>query len=226
MGRAISTSTGVRFIEIETDCRRVVRDYGRWGLHGHGFGLGGIVRLLSDYLDRVYIPSSFDSAHLIPWSSHPDTDPLYSDEKVEVIHDGCEATRAQKIRSISDSALALEHLRVCWERVEGAYNCGVCEKCLRTMTSLYALGKLEGARTFPSRLDHFAIRQLIIYDDSLAAFALDNLDALKSCGLGDSDVYKAWRYIVNRPEICNIFIKKMRRSKANISRSIKKLLRT
>ncbi|MDX2426102.1 MAG: hypothetical protein QNK15_07605 [Cycloclasticus sp.] len=224
MGQAIETSTGVRFIEIETNCIRIFRDYGRWGLHGHGYGLGAVARQLSDYLDRLYIPSSFDYGNLSPWGSHPDTDPLFSDESLEIIHDGCEASRSQKIEALGDNALALDHLRVCWERVEGAYNCGCCEKCIRTMTSLYAFGKLEKANTFPSTLDPAAIHKLVIYDDSLVTFAKDNIDVLQSTGLGNTSVCNAWEHIVERPEYANKIILLLQRIRKKIRRSLSKKL--
>ena len=36
-------------------------------------------------------------AHLGPLGSHPLLDPLWSSEDVELVHDGCEATRLDKL---------------------------------------------------------------------------------------------------------------------------------
>lgn len=206
MGQALAEACGVRFIELETNAIRLFRDFGRWGLHAHGYGLGSAARHLAGYLGRLYVPSSFAHAELMPWASHPQTDPLFSDERLQVIHDGCEAGRVDKIRALARDPLALAHLRVCWERVEGAYNCGRCEKCLRTMTSLQALGVLQQCRTFAPQIDLRLIRQLVIYDPSLATFVRDNLVLLEGSGQGDSELARAWREVLGRSALHNRII--------------------
>ncbi len=198
MGRELEQETGIRFIELETNSIRLFRDYGRWGLHGHGFGLGSAARLLSGYLDKLYIPSSFPTTQLFPWASHPDTDPLFSDEDLAIVHDGCEASRTEKVSAIADSAFAQKHLRVCTAKINGLYNCGRCEKCLRTMTGLYAHGQLGRFRTFPVGLDPDRIKSLIIFEESATRFVQDNIGLLESAGLGDDAVCRAWRDIYQR----------------------------
>ncbi|HUO85661.1 MAG TPA: hypothetical protein VM534_11160 [Thermoanaerobaculia bacterium] len=50
--------------------------------------------------------------------------------------------------------MALKVLRVCHENPESAeYNCGRCEKCLRTMITLEIAGVLGRAQTFREPLD-------------------------------------------------------------------------
>ena len=51
------------------------------------------------------------------------------------IHDGAEARRCDKLRRLAESAPALKGLRVCWQ--DAGFNCGRCEKCLRTMIALH-----------------------------------------------------------------------------------------
>lgn len=223
MGADIERETGVRFIEIETNSIRVFKDYGRWGLHGHGYGLGVAARLLEGYLDRIYIPSSFSDSEQLPWASHPDIDPLFSDESIQVIHDDCSVGRAGKIRFISDHALALKHLRVCWKNEVGAYNCGVCEKCLRTMTSLYAMGVLQECETFPHVIDPGAIRSLIAEEESYRRFVADNIAFLKERGLEQSDVAKAWQAVLDRSSLHNRVLARARRLKKQWRNIVSKL---
>lgn len=211
MGQALERATGIRFIELETNAIRLFRDFGRWGLHAHGYGLGSAARHLAGYLRTIYIPSSFSHTELMPWASHPQTDPLFSDERLEVIHDGCEVGRVGKVRGLANDPLALRHLRVCWERVEGAYNCGRCEKCLRTMTSLQALGVLHQCATFPSQVDLRLVRELVIYDASLATFVRDNLRLLEECGQGASPLADAWRKVLERAPWQNRIILRWRK---------------
>ena len=223
MGAAVERETGVRFIEIETNAVRLFKDYGKWGLHGHGYGLGTIVRLLEGYLERIYIPSSFAEAELMPWASHPATDVLFSDEAVTVIHDGCEAARTQKLQSIANSAMALQHLRVCWEKLEGAYNCGRCEKCLRTMTTLYGLGLLSKATTFPEVLSVSAIRGLLLDSESARTFAAENIRFLDDMGFREDPVRAAWIHAANRPAWKLALIRRSRRTWKKFLRQWKKI---
>lgn len=223
MGRALEQAYGVRFIELETNSIRLFRDFGRWGTHAHGYGLGSAARHLADYLRRIYIPSSFAATELIPWASHPETDPLFSDERLEVLHDGCESGRVDKIRILASDPLALQHLRVCWERVEGMYNCGCCEKCLRTMTSLQALGVLDQCATFPSQVDIGLVRRLVIHDESLATFARDNLRLLHEGGQGGGALARAWLEALERPHWRNRMILKWRKWRRRGRKLLKKL---
>ena len=74
--------------------------------------------------------------------SHPALDPLWSTETLEFVHDGCEATRIEKVALIAEPDVALKFLRVCGEDHNGAYNCGWCEKCIRTKINFISLGRL------------------------------------------------------------------------------------
>lgn len=223
MGRSIAAQTGVRFIEIESDARTLLKNFGHWGRHGHGFALGSAGRLLAGTLDRIYIPSSFARQDLMPWGSHPDTDPLFSDEALQFIHDGCEATRTQKIEVICRNPIALAHLRVCWERVDGTYNCGRCEKCLRTMTSLYALDTLRSASTFPARIDAGKIRSLLLTSDSARKFARENIELMERNGLRQTPVYRAWKHVLERSRLHNWALWRFRRTRGKMRRALEKM---
>ena len=223
MGAALERDTGVRFIEIETNAVRVFKDHGKWGLHGHGYGLGTIVRLLNGYLQRIYIPSSFAEAELMPWASHPQTDVLFGDESIEVVHDGCEVGRTEKIRRIAIEPMALQHLRVCWEKLEGAYNCGEREKCLRTMTTLYGLGVLRAATTFPSDLSAAAVRNLLLDSESARTFARENVRFLDELGLREDPVRDAWIHLATRLGWQNALLRRIRRLRKQWQRQWRKL---
>lgn len=85
---------------------------------------------------------------------------------------------------IAQSKLALKYLRVCYMNEKGAYNCGKCEKCLRTMVSLYAAGVLDRAETFPPEIDPRLLAALTIEGYADAVFHRENLAALRARGLG------------------------------------------
>jgi hypothetical protein len=130
----------------------------------HGPALAGIAHLLRDELGRVVIPSTFGPDQPIPWGSHPLTDPLWSGSAMTLDHD-TPLRRVDKIRQLAGNSLVQKHLRVCWEHRSPVLNCSRCEKCLRTMTTLAACGKLE---QFP-----------VFEQGAPLAQRIDNLDPLK-----------------------------------------------
>jgi hypothetical protein len=89
-------------------------------------------------------------------------DPLWSTEDVEIVHDGCKADRVKKAALIAKSEIALRNLRVCFFRPEDGLNCGQCEKCLRSMANLRAVGALDRCNTFPHKLDLEALAHVEI----------------------------------------------------------------
>jgi hypothetical protein len=127
---------GKTLIPVETN-------YYDFGFH-HNLGreltqssnLAGVALLLG--FPRTYVPSSYSYNELRPWGSHPLTDPLYSHEATEIMHDGAEENRVGKIVKISECGPALAILTVCLNDINS--NCGKCSKCLRTMVSLELLG--------------------------------------------------------------------------------------
>lgn len=93
-------------------------------------------------LNRLYVPASHDVFELEPFITHPLTDPLLTNGITEVIHHGM-VSRVRKTIAIARSSQALTFLRVC--NASDQFNCGECEKCLRTMATLAAIGKQSAA---------------------------------------------------------------------------------
>lgn len=140
-----------------------------------GSCLGAVALLLG--FPRVYVPASYSYRDLFPLGSHPMTDPLWSNESVKLIHDGCEAGRTDKIKRICSSESGLANLRVCFENMN--VNCGTCAKCIRTMITLKQLHASTGA--FPPFPSMKVIRKRRIVDDIELAFFKENVDlALKT----------------------------------------------
>lgn len=135
-------------------------------LWNHGAALGAVALSLENLFGRIYIPSSNGYASLHPWGSHPILDPLWSTEELAIIHDGCEATRLDKIRSIAPLPVVAKTLRVCTainsDVPKVLLNCGQCEKCLRTMIGLHISGTLEKSEVLPRSIDLSLVRNLSI----------------------------------------------------------------
>ena len=120
----------------------------------HGACLAAMGQFLRKGFCRIYIPSTHSAEEQIAWGSNLALDKNWSTETLTFEHDGSETTRVDKIIScIAESPLALQYLRVCYMNERGAYNCGRCDKCMRTMVSLYIAGVLQRAETFPHNID-------------------------------------------------------------------------
>ena len=131
---------GVTLIPVETNFYPFGYRYAMSRNLSQGAALGSVALLLG--FATAYVPASLSYNDLLPLGSHPLTDPLWSNEAVDVVHDGCEARRTDKIARIAASEAALANLRVCFEDLN--VNCGHCTKCLRTMTSLTLMGVKAG----------------------------------------------------------------------------------
>jgi len=149
-----------------------------------------VALLLSDQMRTVYVAASHSYRDLLPLGSHPILDPLWSTETMEIVHDGCEATRPEKVARLATCDLALKTLRVCWENRDGAYNCGKCRKCLSTMVNLHLVGALSRCATFARPLDLRAVSRITPSRSTFALLAA-SLDMTERSG--DTAVVRALR---------------------------------
>jgi hypothetical protein len=120
-----------------------------------GAALAAVAHALAPNHGKVYIASSYSYANVHPWGSHPLLDPLWSTDAVQIVHDIGE-TRMDKLRVVVQHPEALARLWVCWENL-GNYNCGLCEKCIRTMLALRVLG-IEHCVAFPDTITPDLVR--------------------------------------------------------------------
>jgi hypothetical protein len=153
----------MRLIVARTNLRAVSQ--GRFWEIQHGAALASIAHALQPNHSAVYIGSTHPYRDLHVWGSHPLVDPLWSSAAVQIIHDGAETDRVGKLKLICQYPEVIKYLRVCLQGT-GAYNCGTCEKCLRTMVGLLSMDSLRYAR-FPSTVDPGAVRRVRLDDDSV-----------------------------------------------------------
>ena len=197
--REIADAFGKRLIEVETNLRQsFLSPFTKWGREAHGAALASVAHQLSSRLRKTYIASSCAYQDLFPWGTHPALDPHWSTESLEFVHDGCEANRLIKAELVSSSAVALQHLRVCFENPGGHYNCGRCEKCIRTMIELSTVGALERCSAFAEPLANERVGKILGGDEHHRAFYVANLHALERYG-GDPGLIDALNTILERP---------------------------
>lgn len=152
----VAETTDARMLRIQTNLRQFTHRIVNWEWY-HGAAMASVGLALSGLFDNIYIAASNTYLTLYPWGSHPLTDPLWSTDRLSFIHDGCEATRVQKICAIAGNELVRRTLRSCWENRGNHYNCGTCEKCLRTMIGLRIADALGKVSTFPKEISMQAL---------------------------------------------------------------------
>jgi hypothetical protein len=152
--RAFADSTRLTLVPMRSNIRSLYPDFESWIGVGLAAGLVSSALGFATRFDHVEIGSSGVGPNHPPYGSHPCLDHHYSTEAVTVRQAQASVSRFEKTRMISEWDHALAVLRTClYHEIppDGRINCGACEKCIRTMLALVALGRLDHAPTFPHR---------------------------------------------------------------------------
>ena len=176
----VASECGLTLIPVRTNTRHLCDDHQFWMRFFYSAALAAVGHTLSRRIDRLSISSGNVIQHLRPWGSHPVLDPYYSSAAVQVRHAGLRHTRLDRIRWVSEWPAALSGLRVCGHNPAHSLNCGACEKCVRTMTQLVAVGKLGETDAFPVKDVSVGMirRQFLMHDYQLKPYK-DALPLLK-----------------------------------------------
>lgn len=112
-----------------------------WHEFQHGMGLITLIAPMSyvDGLSKIYIASSYTAdIKGLTCASDPSIDNYVRFNNCQVIHDGFESDRQNKVKYlvnyVKDNNDSMD-LRVCWLS-RGGRNCCICEKCCRTMLAI------------------------------------------------------------------------------------------
>ncbi|MFA7169669.1 MAG: hypothetical protein WC178_02340 [Candidatus Paceibacterota bacterium] len=178
----VAKSEEIEIIKVESNIRDFIEPVEIWD-YTHGGCLAALGLALRKELKDVFIPSSLAVGQLLPWGSHPKLDSLWSTETLSFYHDGAETKRVDKVKFIAQNPLTLRNLRVCYRNEDGKFNCGVCDKCLRTMVNLRVAGALDKSETFPNHLDLEVIRKIKIAGEQCAILHKENLRELRELGI-------------------------------------------
>lgn len=177
----ISKELGKEIIEVETDIRDAFSDFYTVPRDNSGSLMISTALLLAPQFRKIFIASP-------PPLPLPDTgkmsfnDPSWSTAALELVHHGANVSRTEKVKAIGDSKLVAETLRVCYTNISSGYNCGSCEKCVRTMADLRANGQLDKFTVFDVPLSLQAVSRLALagsrssLEDTLAALRRDGSD--------------------------------------------------
>lgn len=145
--RQAAASLSRPLIEVETNVKSLLDPFGEWGMHMHGAAMTAVA-LAQANLRRAHIAGARAYDQLILDGSHPLSTPLWSSENMQIVFDGGEATRWQKLDYLAQHKAAHEWLRVCWVNKADEYNCNRCDKCLPTRAFAHMLGQPDLFKTF------------------------------------------------------------------------------
>jgi hypothetical protein len=144
----VAKDANVRLIPVYTNIRHLCDERDLWLDKFFGAVLASVAHAFVTRLNWVFVASSYDIANLAPCGSHPLLDPEYSSYELRIKLRDLELSRLDKLRMIADWDAAFQNFRVCLANVKDRLNCGKCEKCVRTMTELVAIGALDKTRAF------------------------------------------------------------------------------
>lgn len=175
--KQVASKGKISVITVESNLYSLINPIANWNYSYIG-GLSAIALLLRNRLKVVYRASSYKRSQIHDFLDVV-VDHYFNTEKLSIVFDGADATRLEKVKYIAKSKIVLEHLRVCYLNENNPYNCGICDKCLRTMIGLRIAGKLSETKTFPHKIDTERVKKLSIEGEYAAMFQRENLDALK-----------------------------------------------
>jgi len=180
---------GKELVDVTTNLRDSRFQEATWGPLAHGCALASVGLMLERRFRAVYIAATHSSGSLIPWGSHPETDPLLSTSITRIIHDGIDVGRSEKTWYISRSDAAMRSLHVCF-RARSAENCCACRKCYLTMLTLDVIGALSRCPAFRVHdLDLARVKRIFV-DSSINAVIFREIEA-RARAVGRHDVADA-----------------------------------
>lgn len=157
---------GLRLIHVQTNVRDALDV--NWE-HLCGTAIASVLHGMKGYAGVALIASGepYD-ALVVPWGSHPMTNPLLSSGGLRVVHDGAGYSRSEKIRGLSGWEVGIQNLRVCWAGGAHDRNCGKCEKCVRTRLNFLLSGVAHPA-CFTTPLEPKLLRSVVLRSDAARA---------------------------------------------------------
>lgn len=148
----LADANDATLVPLTTNLLQVDRDLDFLKYAWSGALITAAAHLFPSRWNSVSIASSRRPTESVPEGTHVLLDPRYSSSAVTIRHEGIRYTRLERVEDISAQDPQLRTLIVCPNLPPPPiYNCGLCEKCVRTMTALEAMGRLKSTLAFPFR---------------------------------------------------------------------------
>jgi hypothetical protein len=148
-----ASELGHPLARVTTNVRPFSEPYSDWLTHFHAMPMACVAHAMGGRVALALVPADRTYNDLFPWAAHPLVSHLCASDRTRLEPVGWTIPRVDRGASISQSAAAMRHLRVCWENPGEACNCGQCNKCLRTNSALVIAGALERCATMDDALD-------------------------------------------------------------------------
>src|SRR5688572_28499395 len=129
-------------VGIRTNLRAALRDL-HWNRYGFGTVMSSVGLALAPGIHTAYVPSGgrpFRELATGTCAIQPEIAAWWSMRSHELVYDPLHVPRREKVRILAQEAWPVPYLRVCCENRGGAYNCGKCAKCQRTVVELTLAG--------------------------------------------------------------------------------------
>ena len=182
----VAEDAGVRLVPLFTNVRHLYDEREFWLNRYYSAVLSLAAHSFAPAYNLVYIASGLDLPKLAPCGSHPLVDPEYSSYDLRIKHAHLEMSRLDKIKVVADWPVGFDNFRVCLANKPDKYNCGQCEKCIRTMAGLAAAGVLGKTKAFDQNdVTPELIMRYNIKDHHRARFYQELLPDLRKQGRED-----------------------------------------
>jgi len=185
----LAKDSGVELVPVSTNVRHLDDDWFFYRDEFQGAILAAIGHAFARRLTVLSIAATCDVRHLGPWGSHPLLDPNFTTSNLRVHHADMALSRLDKVRLLLEWPAALDRMRVCNQAEfyrPGMLNCGQCEKCVRTMLELIALGALDRCGAFPKHdVSEEVAAKAGIHDDYVQSCYTDMIEPLAQRGRHD-----------------------------------------
>jgi hypothetical protein len=188
--QVVAQDADLTLVPVYSNVRSLDDDWQFWEFEWEGSVYSSVAHALSGRLTQVSISATYDVPNMNQLGSHPLLDANYSSGELRVRHDGLTMSRFEKTRLISEWKTGFQHLRVC-NMVQNykplTINCGRCEKCVRTMLTLLALGVLDKTDAFGERdVTAEVVKRVVkVYSPYLESCYRDLLPPLAALGRHD-----------------------------------------
>ena len=199
--RQVADACGLEVLDVITNQRDFSDQYVNWETQ-YGCGAFSLGLALQSGFETIYLASGMSIFYdgFIAYGSGPLITPHWSTERLRFIQHGGDAERQDKINAISEFPLAMTHLRVCWKNPDNIYNCGQCEKCLRTMVGLKISGGNERCCTLPQEIPLDLINQIRITNPTVVHIyrrLIDDLERIQGLDSQSRALKEAFQRILD-----------------------------
>lgn len=147
----LSAAEEFTLVPVYTTVRLLAPDYACWTNVGFGAATVAVAHALRRRFTTVVFASDGAGVDPAPAGSHPLLDQHFATAAVDVEHAQPATSRLDKLRLLASWPAALAIMQPC-HRIgvlpPGRLNCGRCEKCVRTMLGLVAIGMLAVTPAF------------------------------------------------------------------------------